>query len=224
MSAALALVTFFLLSGPLLPNGPAQNPANPAQVIAASAQILIPGPTVTPTAGSLSGGMYSNEYFHFSYRLPQAWESDAQSHSNPFETTREYREGPGNSDIQDGSKKYLLLSASERGTNNSVQVVAYDADGETSITSGDVALAEVGALRSLGGTASGISETTIGGRTFSIGRAQINGEMRGRSQTVFAGVAAVKDGSYVLTWSFFADSASHLEELMGTLDSIRFEQ
>ena len=179
---------------------------------------------MTPAAGGFSGGEYTNPYFHFSYRLPEHWESEAQPRANPFETGRaEYQEQPGEVH-QEENNKYLLLSAGEKGTNNSVQVVAYDTDREASVTSGDVAQAEIGALLTLGGRAGGISETTIGGRTFSVGKAQISGEVRGQTQPVYVGVAATKDGNFILTWSFFADSTAHLDEMLATLDSIRFEQ
>jgi len=216
MSAALVTLLFLL-------SGPAQI-AVPAQVAAASAQISLPDTSLTPATSAISGGVYANSYFRLSYRLPEGWQSG--SPGNPFEAGRaEYREQPSSSDVhQDETNKYLLLSAGESGTNNSVQVVAYDTASEPSVTSGDVAQAEIGALLTLGGTAGGISETTIGGRTFYVGKAQISGEVRGQRQPVYAGVAATKDGNFILTWSFFADSAAHLEEMLGTLDSIRFQQ
>ena len=210
MSAA--LVTLWLLL-----SGPAQVAA-PAQVVAAFPQISLPDTSVTPAAGALSEGVYSNRFFRFSYRLPEGWASSSQAAENPFEA------GATPDVHQDGGTKYLLLSAAENGSNSSVQVVAYDAANEPSITSGDVALAEIGALRTLGGTAGVISEMTMGGRTFSVGKAQISGDVRGQTQPVYAGVAAMKDGNFILTWSFFADSAAHLDDLLGTLNSVRFEQ
>src|SRR5690349_9296766 len=207
-----------LISLLLLVSGPTQL-AVPAQIIAAAAQISLPDTSLTPATGAFSGGVYSNSYFRLSYRLPEGWESGSQE--NPFEASRaQYQEEPADSGLhQDGSKKYLLLSADEKGSNNSVQVVAYDAANEPSITSGDVALAEIGALRTLGGTAGGISEMTLGGRLFSVGKAQISAEVRGQTQPVYVGVAAMKDGNFILTWSFFADSAAHLDDLLETLNS-----
>jgi hypothetical protein len=41
---------------------------------------------------------------------------------------------------------------------------------------------------------------------------------------VYAGVAAVKEGNFILAWTFFADSRARLEQLLETLDSISFEK
>jgi hypothetical protein len=188
-----------------------------------AAQMPVTQAALTPASGSISNGSYINAYFKFSYRLPEQWQSHAQA--NPFESGG-YREESASSEIhQDGSKKYLLLQEGEGATGNSVQVVAYDASEEPGITSEDVVLAELGALRSLGGTVEGsAAEKTIDGRIFSVGKTELRGEVRGQNQIVYAGVAAVKHGNFVLAWSFFADSPGRLEQLLGTLDTISFEK
>ena len=188
-----------------------------------AAQMPVTQAVLTPASGSITNGSYVNSYFQFSYRLPEQWQSNAQA--SPFESGG-YREESASSEIhQDGSKKYLLLQEGESGTGNSVQMVAYDASEEPRITSEDVVLAELGALRSLGGTVEGSArEKTIDGRIFSVGKAELRGQVGGQSHIVYAGVAAVKQGNFVLAWSFFADSQGRLEQLLGTLDSINFEK
>ena len=183
-----------------------------------NSQTELPGAAITPGSGTVSNGVYSNSYFNFSYRLPQ-WQS-----GNPFSASQnEYRQDTSDTH-QDGTKKYLLLDATGA-TNNSVQLVAIDASEEPRITPGDIVVAEMAALRSLGGKLIGAAaEKEIGGRTFSIGKAQVNGEVRGASETLYAGFAAVKQGSYVLTWTFFADSPGRLEQLLGTLETVNFER
>ena len=184
-----------------------------------SGQTPLPGAAITPESGTVSNGVYSNAYFNFSYKLPEQ-----QSGGNPFTTAhKDYREDMSDTQ-QDGAKKYLLLDAAGA-TNNSVQLVAIDTTEEPKITPSDIVVAEMAALRSLGGRMIGAAaEKEIGGRSFSIGKAQVNGEVRGASATLYAGFAAVKQGSYVLTWTFFADSPGRLEQLLGTLETVSFEK
>lgn len=183
-------------------------------------QTQLPGAAITPESGTVANGTYSSAYFNFSYRVPD----QLQSGGTPFTAAqKDYREEP--SDIhQDGAKKYLLLDAAGA-ENNSLELVAIDTTEEPRITPSDVVVAEMAALRSLGGRMIGAAtEKDIGGRTFSIGKAQVNGEVRGATQNLYAGFAAVKQGSYVLTWTFFADSPARLEQLLGTLETVSFER
>ncbi len=184
-----------------------------------SGQTPLPGAAITPESGTVSNGVYSNSYFNFSYRLPEQ-----QSGGNPFTTAqKDFREDLGDTNLE-GAKKYLLLDATGA-TNNSVQLVALDTTEEPKITPTDIVVAEMAALRSLGGRMIGAAaEKEIGGRTFSIAKAQVNGEVRGATETLYAGFAAVKQGSYVLTWTFFADSPRRLEQLLGTLETVSFER
>ena len=182
-------------------------------------QTPLPGAAITPESGTVSNGVYSNEYFNFSYRLPEQ-----QSGGNSFTMAQKDLREDMSDTQQDGAKKYLLLEAAGA-TNNSVQLVAIDTTEEPRITPSDIVVAEMAALRSLGGRMIGAAaEKEMGGRTFSIGKAQVNGEVRGASATLYAGFAAVKQGSYVLTWTFFANSPGRLEQLLGTLETVSFEK
>jgi len=185
-----------------------------------NSQTALAGAAITPESGVVSNGVYSNSYFNFSYRLPE----QAQSGGNPFTaTTENYREETSDTH-QDGAKKYLLLDAAGA-ANNSVQLVAIDTSEEPRIRPSDLVVAEMAALRSLGGRMIGAAaEKEIGGRTFSIGKAQVNGEVRGATETLYAGFAAVKQGEYVLTWTFFADSPTRLEQLLESLETVSFER
>ncbi len=192
-----------------------------AQSAPLSQQPPISAPAL-PTAATFSAGVYTNQYFRFTYRLPQQWTE--QQSASPFAANSDYREQAPAIGHENDGKKYLLISAGEPGTDDSVQVVAYDVSDEPTITGNDVAVAELGALRSLGGKMEGISDRAIGGRTVTVGRAEMTGDVQGQSQPVYAGVAAVKEGNFVLTWSFFANSDTRLKQLLGTLDSISFEK
>lgn len=184
-----------------------------------NSQTALAGAAITPGSGTVANGVYSNEYFNFSYRLPEQ-----QSGGNSFTMAQKDLREDMSDTQQDGAKKYLLLEAAGA-TNNSVQLVAIDTTEEPRITPSDIVVAEMAALRSLGGRMIGAAaEKEMGGRTFSIGKAQVNGEVRGASATLYAGFAAVKQGSYVLTWTFFADSPGRLEQLLGTLETVSFEK
>lgn len=180
-----------------------------------NSQTPLAGAAITPESGVVANGSYSNSYFKFSYRLPESWQSRAPIAASGDE----YREDSSDTD----GKKYRLLNM--RDGNDSLELVAIDTTEESSITPSEVVVAEMGALRSLGGKMAGAAvEREIGGRTFWISKAQVNGEVRGATETLYAGFAAAKQGSYVLTWTFFADSPARLEQLLGTLESVSFER
>jgi hypothetical protein len=182
-----------------------------------NSQTPLAGAAITPESGVISNGSYTNSYFNFSYRLPEQW----QSRVPVAASGNEYQEDSSGTS-QDG-KKYLLLDV--RDGNDSLELVAIDTAEENNITPSEVVVAEMGALRSLGGKMAGAAvEKEIGGRTFWISKAQVNGEVRGAAETLYAGFAAAKQGSYVLTWTFFADTPARLEQLLGTLESVSFEK
>ncbi len=176
-----------------------------------------------PATGSVSAGVYTNNFFRLSYHIPSQW--TLQGSANLFQTRSDYREETSAPDMRDSDgKKYLLMSAGETGTDNSVQVDAYDISEQSAMTANDVAVAELGALCSLGGKMQGVEKQTIAGRVFSIGRAEISGDAGARNRPVYVGVAAVKEGNFILTWSFFAASEAGLQQTLGTLDSINFDK
>jgi hypothetical protein len=222
LGLSLMVVGALFMMGALSISSTGQNSSTPGSLSSPPwpGQTALPGAAITPDSGTVANGTYSNAYFNFSYRVPE----QLQGGGNPFTASqKDYREET--SDIhQDGAKKYLLLDAAGAG-NDSVELVAIDTTEEPRITPSDVVLAEMASLRSLGGKMMGAAtEKEIGGRTFSIGKAQVNGEVRGATENLYAGFAAVKQGSYVLTWTFFADSPARLEQLLGTLETVSFER
>ncbi len=222
LGLSLMVVGALFIMGALSISSTGQNSSTPGPLSSPTwpGQTALPGAAITPDSGTVANGTYSNAYFNFSYRVPE----QVRGGGSPFTASqKDYREET--SDIhQDGAKKYLLLDATGAG-NDSVELVAIDTTEEPRITPSDVVLAEMASLRSLGGKMMGAAtQKEIGGRTFSIGKAQVNGEVRGATENLYAGFAAVKQGSYVLTWTFFADSPARLEQLLGTLETVSFER
>lgn len=189
--------------------------------------------------GTVSGNVYKNDFFGFSYTYPQGWHAqdiEAQKEvaqrghgvafgekpdQSPSASAEEHREAMNRTRFLFGATQ----AAGSTMTPPSVQITAVDLSGEPSLPAPKTLLAEV----SQGMTEKGAlliqpaAEMQIAGREFA--SAQYKLDVKGPDKTVqtwFEGAALTYDRDYALIWFFDANDQPGVDDLLKTLNGVAF--
>jgi hypothetical protein len=209
------------LAGPLAARDAPEHPAAP------------PAAALKPDSGSVSAGIYRNDFFGFSYSFPADWKVQSEKEQRAIAERghqEAYDQDPNDSAEHQQAMKYtwFLLGAGASAADPqkpSLQLIAFDLAGDRSFKNPRQFLGQLSApIKAMGGRVTQApTEKTIAGHRFTSVQYRIDtlGDDN-RPATVYWESALTVERGHVLAWFFFSDSQAALDRLAGTLDSIAF--
>jgi hypothetical protein len=187
----------------------------------------------TPDRGSITQNVYENQFFGFSYRLPDRWvyDKEAALEYNSIEQRRGKEPDPKLEELHElwQSKSYVLLVTSEmsqtrlplHGPRMFVRAtprLSWDKDKTNIDMLTVIAQSYKNASPKVMSLVRGPAEATYGGAKFAcmVTKSSTNRE------TPFSAVAAISRKGYWLSFEFSAKNLEELDGLLNTLDDMKF--
>lgn len=190
---------------------------------------------VQPDIGSVSENVYANEFFRFAYTFPADWHVQNQKeqkqvaeeghksiHGDNPEKSEEHQEAMKLTWTLFGAVKDLKAGP----TGPSVQIVAFDLKADPTFKNPAEVLSGIGETLETRGAQflQKPTESSIAGRKFFTMKMKITDpDATASTRTIYYAASMTLERGYALAWFLFSDSPSSLEELLGTLNQVKFK-
>lgn len=188
-----------------------------------------------PDTGSVSENVYANDFFRFAYTFPADWHVQSQKEQKQIAEEGHkavHEENPEKSEEHQEAMKWTwtlfgAVKNLEAGpTGPSVQIVAFDLKGDPTFKNPAEVLSGIGETLETRGAqlVQKPTESSIAGRKFFTMKMKITSpDPTASPRTVYYAASMSIERGYALAWFLFSDSPSSLEELVGTLNQVRFK-
>ena len=223
LAASVAALLLSLFSNPSLAQQPKDLPP-PANKSA-----------IQPDTGSVSKNVYTNDFFRFVYTFPDGWR--VQSTTEQKDIIEEghkalYGGTPEKSEEHQQAMKatWTLFGAEdfvrEEPAGSSLQIVAFDLKSDPTFKDPVAFLVAIGEeLKARGAEiVQKPASSAIAGREFFVLKMKIEDTRQDSSKRTiyYASVVTIERG-FALTWFFFAEKSSTLQDLLGGLNGLKFQ-
>jgi Flp pilus assembly protein TadD len=213
-------------------------PNNPLYAAAAEPegpQQAAPSPGASPDTGSVSGNVYTNHFFGFSFEFPKGWTAMSADAARSMVTLGGALLANGDPMVQDAThaaarNSYPLLLVMEGTTKShtlstrSIQVLALHLHMVPTLKTADDLVKSMATTVNAMGTPVEIvgkpEEFPIGGRNFW----KMNLTIRMNNGLRHASEIVTLDKGYLLLFIFSSPDAADLEEIIATINSVRFSE